>query len=522
MKIFRVVIFLVISLSAWVPFRGTRATSTLWHPISDGIEYREFFLSHPNHLYVARMERNNPNVALESSIAQGRLSGGLETVRNMADRYDQAINYWGEDWGSRNQVIVAINGYFYDTETGVPWSGQFHSGWYAKRFDDHQSGSGFAWTLNRDALIGGCIVHRPAKQFITHIPSGSKFLFDDINIPRDQNSLIIYTPQYDSSTLTDDDGIEILVELEKPLIISPSPAMVTGWVRQININQGSTPIPFDNIVISASGNSAENLSQVLHVGDEVGISQEIHHFSPDCATPNPQSWSQVYAGIGNSYVFLKDGAVQKLGDLGEILRNPRTAIAYNDRYIFFLVVDGRQQLESLGMSMVELAVFTKMYLGASWGVALDGGGSSTMIVNGELKNRPGEKLGSSGIPSVASIRNIRKIKMDTIIAPIQAQSNFNTPEERAVANGMMMVVVEPMDQSQLFQPGDQIFISKVGNADVHLGPGTNFAIIGFVQSNQTGTIQTHSMNGVYAKNSYWWKITFDDVTGWVSEDAITK
>ena len=90
-------------------------TSFLWQEVGMGIQYREFYLPGPNHVYVARMERDNPQVTLETSIAQGRLSGGLETVREMAGRYDQAINYWSEVWGSRNQVVVAINGSFFNT-----------------------------------------------------------------------------------------------------------------------------------------------------------------------------------------------------------------------------------------------------------------------------------------------------------------------------------------------------------------------------------------------------------------------
>ena len=85
-----------------------------WQTIASGIQYREFSISGPNHIYVARMDRVNPQVTLESSIAQGRLSGGLETVREMAARYDQSISYWGDEWGGRNQVVAAINGFFYD------------------------------------------------------------------------------------------------------------------------------------------------------------------------------------------------------------------------------------------------------------------------------------------------------------------------------------------------------------------------------------------------------------------------
>jgi hypothetical protein len=125
-----------------------------WEMVADGIAYQEYHLTSPvpNNVFVARMERDNPNVTLESSIGQGRLSGGAETVSDMANRYDGAINYWDQTWGNRNQIVVAINGFYFGPDQeppGVPWSGQVHSGWYAKRFWDQESGSGLAWTLDR-------------------------------------------------------------------------------------------------------------------------------------------------------------------------------------------------------------------------------------------------------------------------------------------------------------------------------------------------------------------------------------
>ncbi len=66
-----------------------------WQIVAPGIAYQEFHLPAPNNMYVARMDRSNPNVTIDSSLAQGRLSGAMETVRGMAARYDEAINYLG-------------------------------------------------------------------------------------------------------------------------------------------------------------------------------------------------------------------------------------------------------------------------------------------------------------------------------------------------------------------------------------------------------------------------------------------
>jgi len=464
----------------------------LWKSLATGIDYREFYLMDPNHLYVARMDRLNPQVTLESAIGQGKLSAGGETASGMASRYDQAINFWGENWGGRNQVVVAINGYFYNTDTGVPLRGQIQSGWYAKRFDDRQSGSGFVWKLDRSAFVGGCVVHRPNKQTVSFLDQDEDLAYDGINIPRGENSFIIYTPQFDATTLTDDEGVEVAVELSRPMMVLSLPEMINGIIREVRSGKGSTPIPFDHVVLSANGRAGEILKKSAVVGEQVGITQEIKHFEPDCQTASMLSWDKSYASIGASFNFLRDGQVQKMDDLGALFHNARTAIAYNDRYIYFVVVDDREQFGNQGMSIVELAFFAKDYLGATWGVAEDGGGSSTMVINGVAVNKSGS-VDASG-----------------------------EDIERAVANGMMMVVVLPKEQSNLYHPGDQVITVSTQQSPLRLGPGTNYAILAGVEPGSVGTIQEHrnGFNGVYAKGSYWWRVIFGESIGWIAEENL--
>lgn len=67
--------------------------------------------------------------------------------------------------------------------------------------------------------------------------------------------------------------------------------------------------------------------------------------------------------------------------------HPRTAIGYTKKgALILMVVDGRQQ-ESRGVTLDELAIL--MYeLGAVEAINLDGGGSSTLVVDNTLVNRP--------------------------------------------------------------------------------------------------------------------------------------
>ncbi len=74
--------------------------------------------------------------------------------------------------------------------------------------------------------------------------------------------------------------------------------------------------------------------------------------------------------------------------------NPRTAIGMidNNHYVF-VVSDGRTQ-ESEGLSLYELAEFMES-LGVQTAYNLDGGGSSTMVYEGEVVNTPANGRHSS-------------------------------------------------------------------------------------------------------------------------------
>ena len=67
--------------------------------------------------------------------------------------------------------------------------------------------------------------------------------------------------------------------------------------------------------------------------------------------------------------------------------NPRTAIGMIAPLHYVLVVsDGRTE-ESQGLSLYQLAEFMQS-LGITTAYNLDGGGSSTMVFEGELVNKP--------------------------------------------------------------------------------------------------------------------------------------
>jgi hypothetical protein len=536
MKIRTSLCLLVFCLSLCLPAQNAWAAADEegWQTIEPGIDYREYTLDGPNRVFVARMDRSVENVILDTSIAQGRLAYGAEKVSDMAKRYDDAINFVeypsGTPYGYRNNVAVAINGSFVIPNTSIPYSGVIQSGWYAKRFNE-TSGAAFGWKYDlditkRQAFIGDCVFHRDHKQYVKNITTDDEIYFDGINISRPSNSMILYTSHYDTTTRTASDGIEVLVEMKRANLVISEPNGAKGVVVDVRDNFGSTVIPFDHIVLSAHGTAADILRAGISEGDEIEIDQEITSLDSDCdyivSIPN---WVKTFAGITGDHTFLKaDVPIPHPDPTKNTDVHPRTAIAFNDQYIYFIVVDGRQPGVSIGMTYLQLAAFSQEYLEASWGLALDGGGSSTMVIDGLVMNIPSDPCTRRIFLPVIGANNPLDPDPESSRPDLSAAAETGfLPSllcERRVGSGVMMIVLEDRLTSESFEPGN-IVLNQVG-AEVRLGPGTNYPLLATLSEVKEGTIlhQVFDLDGIYAKGTYWWKVNFGTVAGWVSQDSL--
>lgn len=128
----------------------------------------------------------------------------------------------------------------------------------------------------------------------------------------------------------------------------------------------------------------------------------------------------VDAGVWNTLSFgpslLDDGEVAAGIDDVEVDTNfgnhsiqgeqPRTAVGViDDNHLVFVVVDGRSPGYSAGVTMTGLAEIMQG-LGATTAYNIDGGGSSTMVFDGELVNDPlgrGQERGTSDILYVGGL-----------------------------------------------------------------------------------------------------------------------
>jgi hypothetical protein len=80
--------------------------------------------------------------------------------------------------------------------------------------------------------------------------------------------------------------------------------------------------------------------------------------------------------------YLVEGG-EKISDLDDSEHDPRTALGFNKngRWLYLVVVDGRQPFYSAGATFDELADILIAH-GAHFAMSLDGGGSSTMVIRG--------------------------------------------------------------------------------------------------------------------------------------------
>ncbi|UCD29998.1 MAG: phosphodiester glycosidase family protein [Planctomycetota bacterium] len=450
-----------------------------WKSVVPGIEYQKFRLDGPINVDVARADRQKKNWIIDTCIGQGTLRSGCETVSQMAERYDDSVNLYGELY----DVKVAVNGDYFSFETCRPPGGQITSGWFVKRFGEYSGGSGFIWTFDRQAFLGGNVRNGKKLQKVV-FSDASDMKISNINAKRGPDELILYTQHYADRTYTATDGVEVLIHMDRPLGLATGPGPTTGRIVDMRQNEDSTLLPFDHVVLSGHGSAAKKLLDHAKVGQKLRFDLGLKDYGVN--ELKPRDWRNVRASMGGHFYCVMEGKVpaerwEKKGKPGAINRHPRTAVALNDSYVYFIVADGRSK-ESVGMTITELGNFCVEHLKASYAIAQDGGGSSTMWIDGKVMN----------VPSDGKLRG--------------------------VANGYMMVFVSDSKRSQTLSPGSR-FKTK-NKVELRLGPGTNYGIARNITAGQTGEIIQHQLNGVYAKKNYWWKCRLGQTQGWLPEDKM--
>ncbi len=209
---------------------------------------------------------------------------------------------------------------------------------------------------------------------------GQELKVNNINQPRTLcTDVLIYTSKWGTvSPTTPKYGIQIAVSNGK--IIEKSEKPLT--------------IPENGFVISAPVSKIDEFLAENKVTTKIMNKIVSPQITLDIKT-NPD-WDDVKHIIGGGPFLVKDGNVyvdyieEKFKPIAG--RNPRTAVGYTKEGNFIMVtIDGREQ-KSVGAGLFELAKIMKSFE-CLYAMNFDGGGSSTMQVNGRVVNAPAVKGG---------------------------------------------------------------------------------------------------------------------------------
>jgi hypothetical protein len=341
--------------------------------VRDGVEYAELTRTiggQPIRMNLLRLDLTKVRLDVVHAMD---MAIGTETVSSMAERHG---------------AFAAINGGFFRLDNSI-WGGDAAGVLYVNRRLLSESHN------NRTSLF---ISNRPDLTTVTFAPitvnetftiSKKSTGFSGVNRERKDNEVIEYTPEFGQSTLTNNEGVEVIVR--------------DGKITSVVDEQGSATIPCDGVVISATGAMRTQLLSVAKVGIRVKFGTVVSHRIGN-SFPNEESSRTDFAFSGAEDItngvpqLIRNGKIditwqeEKASKSFVETRHPRTAVAKLKNGTFLMItVDGRSE-SSGGISLYDLAALL-LELGATDAMNLDGGGSTTMFLNGKVVNHPSDKEG---------------------------------------------------------------------------------------------------------------------------------
>ena len=222
-----------------------------------------------------------------------------------------------------------------------------------------------------------------------------------IDRERKADEIIAYTPEFNTTTLTETSGVEVVVRHNR--------------ITAIRDGTWNTKIPCDGFVLSATGTARTRLLSQVKVGQWASIAISVMR------RLSVGSGIWISMGLyGKKDLEMTNGVPRLIRD-GKIditwkeeeaskefveTRHPRTAVAnLKDGKFLMLTADGRSEASG-GIDLYDLADFL-LELGAVDALNLDGGGSTTMVLDGKVVNHPSDKGGERKIGD-ALIVTLRK------------------------------------------------------------------------------------------------------------------
>lgn len=343
------------------------------HHIGPGTKYAFYDVpAYPLKFHVVEVDLTNPYVDIETCLS-GDQAVATETPSSMSARNTRP----------GHEVLAATNGDFYQyvdpIEIGIPRSGQYRRN---ECVTNPVGRASFVLTPDRVPYID-------RVNFSGTVSSGgNSHRLHAVNMQRLEwepetaaNFMLLYTNSYGTETHATTGGTKAILRARDGELFFGANREIVCVVDSIFDNPGVSPIPEQRAVLYGVG-SAETFLKGLSAGDEVSI-----FLKTDLASA-PGLLTDIKEQMGGSdHIIMKNGELVDAWDE----EHPRTCmgISKDKTKVYLMVVDGRRAGYSAGATMSVLADLFRA-VGANDAVNLDGGGSSAMVINQQIVNRPSD------------------------------------------------------------------------------------------------------------------------------------
>ena len=360
---------------------GQDEDSLLVRVVRPGVVHRSIVDSHgPWRINVLEIDLRQTDLSIESGRASNCVYG-RETTSAMAARSGDSVS----------AVVAALNGDFFNLESGESVNNQVSRGEVIRAVvpagdpASHQ-------TLVR-SQIGFRFDNSPVlDRFVfdgkIFWPHGGWYPLAAVNAVRARTPSVLFTEHYGLATKQDSTHQNIA---EVPLRrVGRRGDTLVAVIRDQIARTGGLALSSEEMVLSMRENPGMIDSIAVGQGDTIRI---YVGFLP--AIPGLRS---LVGGIpwlvrdGRRFVPSKE-TLEGAGMQFATRRHPRTGVGFSrdSTIAYFLTVDGRQATSD-GMTLEEFADLM-MAQGVYQGLNLDGGGSTTMVVDGVVVNSPSDASG---------------------------------------------------------------------------------------------------------------------------------
>lgn len=302
----------------------------------------------------------------------------------------------------RHKALAAINGGFFEMAGTFRGESVGALKIDAEWVSEPEQGRAVIGLRTVDGKIEAYIDRIALRQELV-LPSGETLPIDGVNRSRGRNELIIYRPHFHAMTLTMPDGVEVVVR--------------NGTVTGIRDREGSSRIPRDGYILSASGKKSRALLARIAAGDTVQIRERV---IPE-RVGDSDLWASFTHIIGGGPLLLRDSIMvppqvyerEGFDQAFHSFWHPRTAVGKKaDGTLLFVTITGAEAGVRRGVKLSRLA---ELFLewGATDALNLDGGHSSILVIRDEVvsvKQKDSEREKSSDKPAPEKARAERNTK----------------------------------------------------------------------------------------------------------------